>query len=139
MTILLESTRQCFCYDSSAPHSQGCHLNDSDLRSIYPQGTETQVYVTGDEPIIEKSGDKLFDYALAQTLYKISQRFGVPPGFAYYDDSAGENAYATPRARLANADGTVLMGIGLLARLRHKGVSPEVAVAGVCAHEFGRI
>ncbi len=139
LIILLEGTQRCFCLDSNAPHSQGCHLNDSDLKSIYPPGTETQVYLTGNEPIIERSDDRLFDYALAQTLYKISQKFGVTPGFAYYDDSAGHNAYATPRARLANADGTVLMGIGLLAQLRNKGVSPEVAVAGVCAHEFGHI
>ena len=96
--------------------------------------------ISGNDPIIPSSGDKLFDFALAQTLYMLSQKFGVRPGFAYYyDDSVGANAYATPTVRLANADGTVLMGRGLLKTLRHMSEAPEVAVAGVYAHEFGHI
>jgi hypothetical protein len=96
-------------------------------------------YIKVDEPIIGKSGDATFDYSLAQTLAKISNQFEVLPGFAYYDDSEGENAFATPRVRLSNADGTVLMGLGLLRRMMHVLESPAVAVAGVCAHEFGHV
>jgi len=95
--------------------------------------------ITGNEPIIYNSKDKNFDFALAQTLAKISRTFRVLPGFAYYDDSASANAFATPQVRLNNRDGTVLMGINLFRKLRSITDSPEVAVAGVCSHEFGHI
>src|SRR5262249_15312009 len=93
----------------------------------------------GDKPIIYNSGDKNFDFALAQTLSKISRTFGVVPGFAYYDDTGAPNAFATPKVRLKNRDGTVLMGINLFRQLRNAPDSPEVAIAGVCSHEFGHI
>lgn len=120
-------------------HPYGCWIPDSELVKIYDAGTETRLYITGDEPMIPKSGDKDFDYALAQTLAKISDLFGVLPGFAYYDDYDGQNAFATPRTRLNRADGTVLFGQGLLARLRSGPDHPELSVAAVCAHEFGHI
>jgi Putative neutral zinc metallopeptidase len=106
---------------------------------IYPEGTETEKYRFGDEPIIYKSGNADFDFALAQTLAKITEKFGVLPGFAYYDDSGGQNAYATPRVRLKSTDGTVLMGINLFRRVMKSIEVPEVAIAGVCAHEYGHI
>lgn len=137
LTLLFGSVQKCYCFDARAPHSRGCHLNDDDVKSIYPLGTDTGT--SGDDPIIPNSGDREFDRALAQTLYKLSQRFGVRPGFAYYDDGASLNAYATPTIRLTNASGTVLMGTGLLRQLRRATEAPEVAVAGVCAHEFGHI
>jgi hypothetical protein len=89
--------------------------------------------------MIPRSGDKDFDYALAQTLAKISTAFDVLPGFAYYDDYDGKNAYATPTARLSRADGTVLFGQGMLTELRASPDHPEIAVTAVCAHEFGHI
>jgi hypothetical protein len=116
----------------------GCYLQKDDVNAIYPEGTDT-TGISGDDPIIPNSGDKAFDFALAQTLYMLAQKFSVRPGFAYYDDGAALNAYATPTARLANADGTILMGMGLLHKLRHMPEAPEVAVAAVCAHEFGHI
>jgi hypothetical protein len=139
LTVLFGGTSRCFCFDRSAPHSAGCHLNDRDVLSVYPHGTETQAFYSGNESIILKSGDLAFDYALAQTLFNISQRFGVVPGFAYFDDSASKNAFATPVTRMPNSDGTVLMGTGLLAQLKKMPVAPEVAIAGVCSHEFGHV
>src|SRR5215469_13387828 len=130
----------CCCAQSRrAPRSRGCHLSDADLAAIYPEGTATARFLTGSEPIVYKSGDADFDLALAQTLAMISDRFGVVPGFAYYDDSDAKNAYATPQVRLSDVDGTVLMGINLLHTLRAMHDAPEVAVAGVCSHEFGHI
>jgi hypothetical protein len=89
--------------------------------------------------MIPKSGNKDFDYALAQTLAKISDFLDVLPGFAYYDDYDGINAYATPTVRLDRADGTVLFGQTLLRQLLDGNDHPTAAIAGVCAHEFGHI
>ena len=125
--------------DSRAPHTFGCCLASEDVDKVYPAGTDTRVFFTGNEPMIPRSGDRDFDYALAQTLAKISDAFGVLPGFAYYDDSDHHNAYATDRTRLNRADGTVLMGINLQRQLRASRDNPDVAVVAVCAHEFGHI
>jgi hypothetical protein len=137
LTLLFGSAQKCFCFDSRAPHSRGCNLHADDVNSVYPHGTSTGI--SDEDSIIPNSGDKAFDFALAQTLYMLTQKYGVRPGFAYFDDSASPNAYATPVARLANADGTVLMGKALLGTLRRMPEAPDVAVAGVCAHEFGHI
>jgi hypothetical protein len=114
-------------------------LADEDLHAIYPPNTDTRAFMTGNEPMIPKSGDRDFDFALAQSLAKISDAFGVLPGFAYYDDYDAPNAYATAVTRLNRADGTVLFGMDLLQRLRKAADSPEVSVVAVCSHEFGHI
>ena len=124
---------------SRVPHTFGCCLASEDVEAVYPDGTDTRVFFTGNEPMIPRSGDRDFDYALAQTLAKISDAFGVLPGFAYYDDYDSHNAYATERTRLNRADGTVLMGINLQRQLRAGRDHPDVAVASVCSHEFGHI
>jgi hypothetical protein len=136
---LIFAQSQGSCAALRARNSFGCLLADEDVPSVYPQSTDTRLFATGNEPMIPKSGDKYFDIALAQTLAKISSFFGILPAFAYYDDYDGLNAYATPVRRLNRVDGTVLMGTGFLRFLRSKTESPEVAVAGVCAHEFGHI
>ena len=92
-----------------------------------------------DDPIIARSDDRDFDYALAQTLSDLTDTFGVLPGFAYYDDHTAENAYATSARRLGKPDGTVLFGRRFLQSLLAKGSNSEVAVAAICAHEFGHI
>ena len=119
--------------------SLGCVLTDADSDRIYPTGTATGRAVHGSEQVILRSGDRDFDLALAQTLLKISRALNVAPGFAYYDDSEGMNAYATRRVQLNGADGTVLFGQRFLRRLMGGKENPEVAVAAVCAHEFGHI
>ena len=89
------NSRRCMCPPLIA---------DAHLERIYPDGTETRAYLTGNEPIIFNSGDKNFDTALAHTLAKLSKWLEVLPGFAYYDDTqSGQNAYATSRVRLSRA------------------------------------
>ncbi len=117
----------------------GCRLPSNEANNFLDANTETRRYITGNEPMIPQSGNKDFDLALALTLSKISDCLNVTPGFAYYDDYDGENAFASDVARLAGDDGTVLFGKNLLKRLMAGRESPEVAVAGVCAHEFGHI
>jgi hypothetical protein len=117
----------------------GCTLPDREVPSFLDTATEPRLFITGDEPVIPRSGDKYFDLALAQTLSMISDLFEVTPGFAYFDDYDGLNAYATPKARLNGSNGTVLFGQGMLAKLRDARESPDACVAAVCAHEFGHI
>lgn len=115
-------------------------LSDDETKLYMNDQTDSRLYITGDEPMIPKSGDKDFDLALAYTLAKISNALEVLPGFAYYEDHEGaENAFATQKVRLKNADGTVLFGQRLLKRLMRGEENPEVSVAAVCAHEFGHI
>jgi hypothetical protein len=126
--------------DLSHVHGPGCFLTKSEAIPFFNVATESRVYMTGNEPMIPKSGDPEFDLALAQGLARISALLDVAPGFAYYDDSTdGKNAYATPVVRLNGKDGTVLFGQGLLKQLLNSPESPDACIAAVCAHEFGHV
>lgn len=117
----------------------GCMLTESELSSFYNTKEEIRMYLTGREPIIEKSGDPQFDFALAHTLARLTATFNVLPGFAYYDDHDGLNAFASPAVRMNKADGTVLFGGRLLKKLMAGTDHPDVAVTAVCAHEYAHI
>jgi hypothetical protein len=121
------------------PRGHGCILPSRYAGAFLTSASEPHLYVSGKEPMISNSGDRDFDMALAHTLAMLSDAFSVLPGFAYYDDHEGANAFATHEVRLRNADGTVLFGQRMLKQLLATGESPEVAVAAVCAHEFGHI
>jgi len=124
---------------AQTPHTLGCLLADADVERVYPQGAATGQYRNGQEPLIGSSGNRDFDRALAQTLARCADLMEVLPGFAFFDDHNGLNAYATNRVRMQRADGTVLMGQRLLARLLRQPEAPDACVAAVCAHEFGHI
>ena len=120
-------------------HTFGCMLADDEAEQFLSTSTGQQAFATGNEPIIASSGDREFDYALAQTLSRLTDTFRVLPGFAYYDDFEQPNALASSVVRMANADGTVLFGRRFLKKLLASPEHPDVAVAAVCAHEFGHI
>ena len=115
-------------------HSQSEHASPF-LETSYGE----QLFATGTESVIGSSGDRDFDFALAQTLARVSDLFDVLPGFGFYDDYDGKNAYATRAVRAGRAQGTVLFGQRLLKDLLSEHESPDAAVAAVCAHEFGHI
>ena len=122
-------------------HSYGCCLINNEI-DMYLEANEPLItYFSGNEPIIKRSGDPHLDFAIAQSLFRIGKVFGVVPGFGYFDDYDGRNAYATEVVRLNSADGTVVFGLRLLQELigRTDIDSPEVGIAAVCAHEFGHI
>jgi hypothetical protein len=86
------------------------------------------------------SGNKDFDRALAVTLTKLSDSFGILPGFAFFHEgSEGANAFASRSRRLGRADGSVVFGKILLNLLMRSRDNPELRVAAVCAHEFAHI
>jgi len=131
----------CACPAHAAGTSAafGCMLADDEADKILAASSEHQTFTTGNEPIVASSGDREFDYALAQTLSRITDTFQVLPGFAYYDDFDGPNAYATKKVRMARADGTVLFGRRFLRTILAKPEHPDAVVTAICAHEFGHI
>lgn len=129
----------CVAQAQRVRSTRGCRISNDDMTRIYPNGTDTRMFIQGSEPMIPKSGDRNFDLALAQSLAKLTNILQVTPGFAYYDDYDGLNAYASPNVRLNRADGTVLFGTGLLQKMRQTSEAPEVAVITICAHEFGHV
>jgi predicted metalloprotease len=103
-------------------------------------GEQAKQLLAAETTLIEHSGDRGFDYALAQTLSRISDTLGVLPGFAYFDDSkSGPNAYAIEGVLMGKPDGTVLFGQQYLKKKLAWPEHPDVAVTATCAHEFGHI
>ena len=135
------SSVSCSCHAQPARirHTVGCLLADDEAERFLATSTGRQSFGTGNEPIIASSGDREFDYALAQTLSRITDTFRVLPGFAFFDDSGTPNAYATTAVRMGRADGTVLFGKHYLKAALAQPEHPDVAVAAICAHEFGHI
>ena len=117
----------------------GCLLSATMAQGAFVNGSQ-EIYQANSAKVIAASGDRDFDRALAQTLLMLSNELAVLPGFGYYDDGRAPNAQATSARLLGRDDGTVLFGLEFLRRLMTSGEDhPEIAVAAVCAHEFGHI
>jgi hypothetical protein len=136
LLTILGGTMGCGC--ALAADHAGCVLAEDQAARFLARDVPGRGPDRNDR-IIKTSSDREFDYALAQTLSGLTDTFGVLPGFAYYDDHADGNAYATTARRLGHADGTVLFGRRFLRSLLAQGADSEVAVAAICAHEFGHI
>lgn len=95
--------------------------------------------IQGDSPLVMTSGNSEFDKALGRQLVRLSKSFGVQPGFAFVDDAPFPNAAASRESRLPGTTGTVLFGLNLLKALMDGGPGADIAVLGICAHEFGHI
>jgi hypothetical protein len=118
----------------------GCVISEHQFQGFAQSFDRSNHYGRDSETLIPRSNDRVFDRALAETLSMLVDAFNVLPGFSYYDDSDAENACATPSKLVGNdRNGTVLFGLSFLAELRSLNESPEIAVACVCAHEFGHI
>ena len=85
------------------------------------------------------SGDAETDRFLGSALSRLSGTFKVNPGFAFFDDSKGENAVAIRETLFGNGPGTVLMGMKLFGKLMARTNDGGITVIAVCAHEFGHI
>lgn len=137
--FLWDAVCSCRARAEAQELARGCVLDEVGARNLLRTSAGAQLFATGNEPLVKSSGDRGFDYALAQTLSRISDKLGVLPGFAFYDDGAQRNAYASPYVRLVNSDGTVLFGLNFLRGIMGAPEHPDVRVTGVCAHEFGHI
>lgn len=89
-------------------------------------------------PTVVSSGDRDLDYAIAQTLSRLTDTWNALPGFAWFDDPF-PSAFATPSRQLSRADGSIFFGRKMLERQLKAKESPDVAISAVCAHEFGHI
>jgi len=120
------------------PAYTGCALcNLAQLNYSRSEGGDTGPLPGGQ--LLSSSGDPDTDKFLGLALVRLATTFEVAPGFAFYDDREGKNAYATPDI-LSNEKGfgTVLIGENLFRELMgtdHFGMT----VLAVCAHEFGHI
>ena len=94
--------------------AHGCILQEAYASPFMETSKGEQFYSTGTETVIGSSGDRDFDFALAQTLARISDLFDVLPGFGFYDDYDRKNAFATRAVRAGRGDGTVLFGQRML-------------------------
>ena len=88
LLTIVSSSLACTSHAQTARtrHTFGCMLADDEAEQFLSTSTGQQTFATGNEPIIASSGDREFDYALAQTLSRLTDTFRVLPGFAYYDD-----------------------------------------------------
>jgi hypothetical protein len=133
----------CACaqdaHQSERPHGEGCVLEPAQAEPYLATATEPVAFDHGNEPLISSTGDRDFDQALAHTLSRICEVYGVLPGFSFYDDYETPAAYATTAKRLQRADGSVLFGKRYFMKAMESRESPEVGVIATCAHEFGHI
>ena len=95
--------------------------------------------VPPEERTLESSGDKNVDLMLGRALVHLSSAFEVYPDFRFYDDRDGLNALAAPFSLTHGTNGTVLFGVRLFHRQIDAHPDGDIAVLGICAHEFGHI
>jgi hypothetical protein len=136
--LILFGTAGCAAH---AAHSEasavgGCMLTGPQARTYL---ASAQARMPTGSDIIAQTGNRDFDYALAQTLSMLVDSFEVLPGFGFFKVGDVQNAYATPSRELSGTDGTVLLGSALLFSLMEQPENPDAGVAAVCAHEFGHI
>ena len=130
---------------STADELEGCLREGTDVNPksdvnniIHSRADETSYRgFTG----ITRSTDNLeLDLTLDAALKRLADLFGVLPGFGFYDDFKGPNAfaiYASP-PMVPNTAGTVLFGRRLFQNMM-KFDPTGVAVLWTLAHEFGHI
>ncbi|WP_374663765.1 hypothetical protein [Ramlibacter sp.] len=124
----------------SAPvQGASCHIDEGELKRLTSGQHGMVMAFRAGEREIPFSGNANFDRALGRQLVKLAMSFTVGPGFMYMDDVNGMNAAASSATRVPGTAGTVLFGIRLLRDLLTRGTGGDMAVLGVCAHEFGHI
>lgn len=125
--------------DARASSLEGCCLEARKLDELLnASGARFGTYLSMDR-LIPVSGDAKFDKALGRQLVRLARSFAVRPGFAYADDYVGMNAAASPETRIPDTRGTVAFGIRFLRHILSRGDGGDIAVLGICAHEFAHI
>jgi hypothetical protein len=122
-----------------APRQSGCTVSPQLLAARLSQAGVQLRHLDVGDPTVASSGIDGFDRALGRQLVRLATTFGVQPGFAYVDDGWQPNAIASSLSRFPGTWGTVLMGIRLMRSLMARGDGGDIAVLGVCAHEFGHV
>ena len=128
MALLFAGTPACTTLKSSLPSKSLPHscalkgkINDYGLK------------------LFKTSGNRDLDRSLNLELGHLADSFDILPGFGFFDDSKGGNAFATTETWVANTRGTVVFGKKLLSRELSRHSWGGLAVAGIMAHEFAHI
>lgn len=117
----------------------GCCLDGHQLDDLLATANSRFGSFLSMDRLIPFSGDPQFDRALGRQLVRLASAFSVRPGFAYADDFNDMNAAASPVTKVQDTRGTVAFGIRFLRQLLSRGDGGDIAVLGICAHEFAHI
>lgn len=124
MKILLFTLLFFELFEQDYRKPKGCFANKD--------GTEPEEYW-------HSSGNQSIDQITGAELNFLSGRFGVRPGFFFYNDNNGKNSYATEDVYNSNfSDGTVFFGKRMF---NSESISSwaGTSIPIVIAHEFGHI
>lgn len=89
--------------------------------------------------MLSTSGNPDLDHSINLELTNIANTLNVFPGFGFYDDDDGANAFAIDDTVIPNTKGTVVFGKQLLSDELTRHSSGGLAIAGIIAHEFAHI
>ncbi len=89
--------------------------------------------------LLRTSGNPDLDRSISLELSHVAKSLKVFPGFGFYDDADGPNAFAIDDSVIPNTQGTVIFGKQLLSDELTKRSSGGLAIAGIIAHEFAHI
>jgi len=117
----------------------GCLLCREARRLQQPGALGMVANPDGGTRIYTSCGDAQTDRYLGLALKRLAETFRVAPGFAFFDDERGSNAFATNRTLLDDGQHTVLMGKRLFAEQMRQDNDLGTTVIAICAHEFGHI
>jgi hypothetical protein len=93
-----------------------------------------------DPSYVERStGQTNIDKAFAVAVTQIEEFFDLTPGVGLYDDFGHYNALTYPETFMANTDGTVVLGKGLLKSQLDARADDGAAILAILAHEFGHV
>ena len=145
MLLGLAATGSCGCALCSGAQAaeaklqriapRGCTLSRAEADDVAARAMSVKDYAATS---FGSTGQAGLDRALDTALVRMATILEVVPGFAFYDDSDGLNAFATPYAGLGREIGSVFYGKGLFELLMQRDPSGG-AIMWVAAHEFSHI
>ena len=89
--------------------------------------------------MLSTSGNPELDSSINLELTNIANTLNILPGFGFYDDEDGANAFAIDDTVIPNTRGTVIFGKQLLSDELTRNSNGGLAIAGIIAHEFAHI
>ena len=91
-TMSCSATRHADAFDDNV----GCVLEGEAADIALARSTKPQTFSHGNEPLITSSGNRELDYAIAQTLSRLTSTFHALLGFAFYNDAGSRTHTRRP-------------------------------------------
>jgi hypothetical protein len=128
----------------SAPPAEGCSLVEPDIALAFPKLSDLASEANF-ESLGRTTGNPELDQMLDLALKRLADTFQVYPGFGFYDDDDGPNAYAIDNTLIPdfsrehpNSRGTVAFGKAYFKKWMDYDPS-GISVIATLAHEFAHI